>query len=83
MHAELSIIQKTYDFIKWYIPILNKLPRDHKFNLGDRIVRQPYDFLKAFPNKVWEREKRIWVWSSLIEQVNKVLHLFSSDYAPA
>lgn len=32
---ELSIIQKTYDLIKWYIYILNRLPRYHKFNLGE------------------------------------------------
>jgi hypothetical protein len=28
---DLPIIQKTYDLIKWYVPILNRLPRDHKF----------------------------------------------------
>jgi RNA-directed DNA polymerase len=26
---DLPIIQKTYDLIKWYVPILNRLPRDH------------------------------------------------------
>jgi hypothetical protein len=34
---ELPIIQKTYDLIKWYVPILNRLPKDHKFILGDRV----------------------------------------------
>ena len=33
---ELPIIQKTYDLIQWYVPLLNRLPRDHKFLLGDR-----------------------------------------------
>jgi hypothetical protein len=33
--AELSMIQKTYDLIKWYVPILNCLPKAHKFTLGD------------------------------------------------
>ncbi len=33
---ELPMIQKTYDLIKWYVPILNRLPRNHKFLLGDR-----------------------------------------------
>jgi hypothetical protein len=42
---ELPIIQKTYDLIKWYVPILNKLPQDHKFTLGNRIVEGLYDFL--------------------------------------
>ncbi len=27
---DLPIIQKTYDLIKWYVPILGRLPRDHK-----------------------------------------------------
>jgi hypothetical protein len=30
---ELPIIQKTYDLIQWYVPLLNKLPRDHKMAL--------------------------------------------------
>jgi hypothetical protein len=36
--SELPVIQKTYDLIKWYVPILNRLPREHKFLLGDRMV---------------------------------------------
>lgn len=44
---ELPIIQKTYDLIKWYVPILNRLPRDHKFGLGDRMVSALYDLLEG------------------------------------
>ena len=40
---ELSIIQKTYDLIVWFVPILNRLPRDHKFMIGDRIISGLYD----------------------------------------
>jgi hypothetical protein len=43
---ELPIIQQTYDLIKWYVPVLNKLPRDHKFNLGDRVIKTLYDTLE-------------------------------------
>jgi 23S rRNA-intervening sequence protein len=43
---ELPIIQKTYDLIQWYVPILNRLPRDHRFNLGDRIIRELYTLLE-------------------------------------
>jgi 23S rRNA-intervening sequence protein len=46
--SELPIIQKTYDLIKWYVPHLNKLPRDHKFNLGDRITSGLYEVLEHF-----------------------------------
>lgn len=44
---ELPIIQKTYDLIQWYIPILNRLPKDHKMMLGNRIINQLYDLLES------------------------------------
>ena len=43
---ELPIIQKTYDLIIWYIPILNRLPKAHRFALGERIVNNLYDLLE-------------------------------------
>jgi hypothetical protein len=43
---ELPIIQKTYDLIRWYVPILNRLPKSYKFTLGDRIIWGLYDLLE-------------------------------------
>jgi hypothetical protein len=43
--GDLPIIQKTYDLIKWYVPIINRLPRNHKFVLGNRITSVLYDVL--------------------------------------
>lgn len=54
---ELPIIQKTYDLIKWYVPILNRLPRDHRFLLGDRIVNGLYDALEELILARYHREK--------------------------
>jgi hypothetical protein len=45
--SELPIIQKTYDLIKWYVPILNRLPRDHRFMLGNRIITGLYELLEG------------------------------------
>jgi hypothetical protein len=55
--AELPIIQKTYDLIKWYIPILNRLPRDHRFTLGERIIQGLYDLLEGFIQARYSRDK--------------------------
>ena len=55
--SELSVIQKTYDFIKWYIPILNRLPQSHKFTLGERIINQLYDLLEGLINAKYSRQK--------------------------
>ncbi|MDX2041923.1 MAG: diversity-generating retroelement protein Avd [Acidobacteriota bacterium] len=40
---ELSVIQKSYDLILWYVPVVNRLPRDFKFTLGERIVTGLYE----------------------------------------
>jgi len=55
--SDLPIIQKTYDLIKWYVPILNQLPRDHKFLLGDRIVSGLYDLLEGLIRARYSKEK--------------------------
>lgn len=54
---ELPIIQKTYDLIKWYIPILNRLPRDQKFQLGDRVISQLYTLLENLILAQYTKEK--------------------------
>ncbi|MCC3415990.1 MULTISPECIES: diversity-generating retroelement protein Avd [unclassified Microcoleus] len=54
---ELPIIQKTYDLIKWYVPILNRLPRTHKFTLGDRMIGGLYDILEGLIVARYAQEK--------------------------
>jgi len=55
--SELSIIQKTYDLIKWYIPILNRLPKNHKFALGDRMIFGLYNLLEGLVIARYQKEK--------------------------
>ena len=56
--SELPIIQKTYDLIKWYVPILNRLPRHHKFMLGDRMITGLYDLLDGLIIAKYAPEKQ-------------------------
>lgn len=55
--SELSIIQKTYDLIKWYIPILNRLPKNHRFALGDRMINGLYNLLEGLLIARYQKEK--------------------------
>ena len=54
---ELPIIQRMYDLILWYVPRLNKLPRDYKFALGDRIQAQLYGILEGLVRARYNRDK--------------------------
>lgn len=67
---ELSIIQRTYDLIVWYVPLLNKLPRDQKFILGDRIQNTLYDFLEGLLRARYSREK-----AAVLEGLNASLDI--------
>ncbi len=67
---ELSIIQKTYDLIKWYIPILNRLPKDHKFNLGDRLIKNLYDLLEGL---IWAKYASVKL--AKLEKLNTLIEI--------
>ena len=56
---ELSIVQKAYDLIKWCVPILNRLPKNHKFTLGDRITNKLYDLLEGLIEAKYAKKKLV------------------------
>ena len=68
--SELPVIQKTYDFIQWYVPILNRLPRNHKFTLSDRIITKLYDLLEGLIEARYACEKL-----QKLEQLNSKLDI--------
>jgi hypothetical protein len=45
--TDLPILQKVYDLICWYVPILDRLPRNQKFALGDRLTQNLYELLEG------------------------------------
>ena len=57
MKNELPIIQKVYDLVKWYVPILQKLPRSHRFTIGDRIITNLYQLLEDLLQARYRRNK--------------------------
>ena len=67
---ELPIIQKTYDLIKWYIPILNRLPREHRFTLGERIVNNLYDLLEGLIRARYAKKDKSAQLQSLNTQID-------------
>lgn len=41
---ESPLYVRTYDFLLWLIPQVQKFPRSHRFGLGERIQRLSLDF---------------------------------------
>jgi hypothetical protein len=71
MSDELPIIQKTYDLIKWMVPILDRLPRTHRFTLGNRIIEELYDLLENLISARYAKAGRL----SVLQGLNTRLQL--------
>lgn len=59
MPDELPIIQKTYDLIKWIVPLIDRLPRMHRFTLGDRIIDELYNLLDSLITARYARSGKL------------------------
>lgn len=57
-NPELPIIQKTYDLIVWYVPRINKFPRDYRFTLGDRVQGSLYELLEGLLRARFMRDRQ-------------------------
>jgi hypothetical protein len=52
-----SIICKVHDIINYHVPQLSRLPRDHKFLLGDRIYSAWLDVLALLVEAYYKKDK--------------------------
>lgn len=55
--GDLPIIEACLDLIRWFIPLLNRLPRHHKFGLGDRLIGNLYHLLDQLVHARYARAK--------------------------
>lgn len=47
MLTDLIIYQKTYDFLLWLHPVVNKFPKSQRFVLGQRMENKTLDVLRS------------------------------------
>ena len=45
MSEGLKAIPKTYDLLKWLLPLVSKFPRDKRYTLGQRLENKLLDIL--------------------------------------
>ena len=54
---ELPAIQACYELLLWIVPVLDRLPRNRKFTLGDRIESRLIDALSLLVAASYSRTK--------------------------
>ncbi len=58
MPTQENVIAKTSDFITWFLPKIEKFPRNYKFLLGDRLVEIQLSLLERLIEAYYGRDKR-------------------------
>ncbi len=56
-NTDLPVIQKTYDLILWFVPLLNRLPREHRYVLGERMMNGLYDLQEDLVRARYAKQK--------------------------
>lgn len=54
---ELPVMVRAYDMAMHIIPLVEKMPRTHKFTLGDRIVDHVYEILEQLVDARYSRQR--------------------------
>ena len=57
--AELPIQEATLDLIRWFLPILHRLPRQHRHGLGERLITNLYELLEQLALARFQRDRLI------------------------
>jgi hypothetical protein len=57
MPTKENVLTRTDDFIKWFLPKIEKFPRNYKFLFGDRLVEIQLDLLENLIEAYYRKEK--------------------------
>lgn len=58
MPDEVRAVTSMYEWLLWAVPPVNKLPRDYRFTLGDRIVNHGYETLELLLEASYTKDRR-------------------------
>ena len=57
MAVKENILTRMDDFIEWFLPKLEKFPRNYKFLFGDRLVQIQLDLLENLIEAYYRKDK--------------------------
>ena len=69
-----NILTRTDDFIKWFLPKVERMPRNFKFLFGDRLIQMQLDLLERLIEAYYSRDKTRPLGAANL-QIEKLRHL--------
>lgn len=57
MSEDLNAITRTYDLVKWIMPVISKFPRDKRYTLGQRLENKILDILDVLIQAKYSKDK--------------------------
>ena len=74
MATKENVLTRTDDFIKWFLPKIEKFPRNYKFLFGDRLVKIQLDLLENLIEAYYQKDKLVKLRAANVE-LEKLRHL--------
>lgn len=65
------VVYKTYQFVLWYIKKIEKLPRNHRFTLGEKVQNSSIELLVLLTETIYSRNKKEYL-SRLNKELEKL-----------
>ena len=66
MNDNYPVIVKSYNLTKWYILKLSKIPKNHRFTIGEKIQNSLLDLLLLLSDTIYSKNKK-----ELLNKANK------------
>jgi len=66
MNENYPVIVKSYNLTLWYIEKLSKLPKNHRFTVGEKIQNSLLNLLMILSDTIYSKNKK-----ELLSQANK------------
>ena len=87
MNENYPVIVKSYNLILWYLKKIEKLPKNHRFTLGEKIQNSLIDLLMTLSDTIYSKNKKelLFYANRVIERLRlltkllKDLSLLSTD----
>lgn len=57
MNENYPIIVKSYSLVLWYIQKIEKLPKNHRYTLGERIQNSLLELLMILSDTIYSKDK--------------------------